>query len=438
MTTAADVNAQKPKNLYLEGLLKQWEVPGGNAEAEWLGKLRQTAANQVLQSQLPNRREEAWRFTDLSELSQTDFRVAQAAADISDIEAWALPETANSRLVFVNGRYNAELSDVSGLPAGAYVGSLAQLPSPQSGEVVKYLARQAGATEVFTALNTSALADGAVIWVEANVTVEIPIQLLFLSIASDPTISQPRTLVVAKRGASLQLVEQYATVEPATYFTNGVTEIWVEDNAEVNHMRVQQESTQAYHIAKSAIAQARDSRYTCTDINLGGKLSRHNLEIYQTGEQTETQLNGLTVVSGKQLADTHSLISLTKPYGSTAQLHKCIVGDRAHTVFNGKVLVPQAAQLTNAAQLNQNLLLSPKARVDTKPELQITADNVKCSHGATVSQLEPDELFYLQSRGLSESAARTLLVDAFAAEILERIPLQSLRTKLTLAVGSAQ
>ena len=214
-----------------------------------------------------------------------------------------------------------------------------------------------------------------------------------------------------------------------------MTEIWVEENAQIEHVRVQQESGESFHIGKSAIAQARDSRYTCTEVNFGGKLSRHNLEVYQTGEQTETRLNGLAMVKERQLADTHSLISLTKPYGTTDQLHKCIVDGSAHTVFNGKVLVPKAAQLTNAAQLNRNLLLSPKARVDTKPELQITADNVKCSHGATVSQLEPDELFYLRSRGLNENDARYLLIDAFAAEILERIPVESLRTQLSQLVA---
>ena len=181
--------------------------------------------------------------------------------------------------------------------------------------------------------------------------------------------------------------------------------------------------------------QARDSRYTCNAIALGGQISRHNLEVWQQGEQTETYLNGLTIAGESQLSDTHSVIDLSKPHGTTDQLHKCIIGDRAHGVFNGKVFVPKAAQLTNAAQLNRNLLLSPKARINTKPELQITADNVKCSHGATVSQLEEDEVFYLRSRGLTEEDARHLLIDAFAAEIIDRVPVESLRTKLTKDVG---
>jgi Fe-S cluster assembly protein SufD len=163
---------------------------------------------------------------------------------------------------------------------------------------------------------------------------------------------------------------------------------------------------------------------------LGGKIARHHLEIYQTGEQTETYLNGLTMIRGQQLSDTHSSIALTHPYGMTRQLHKCIVDDRAHAVFNGKVFVPQAAQQTDAGQLNRNLLLSPKARVDTKPELEIVADNVKCTHGATVSQLDADEIFYLQSRGIDATSAERLLVYAFAYEVLDKLPIGSLKQAL--------
>ncbi|MDB9327395.1 Fe-S cluster assembly protein SufD, partial [Nodularia spumigena CS-590/02] len=176
--------------------------------------------------------------------------------------------------------------------------------------------------------------------------------------------------------------------------------------------------------------------YTCHALSFGGKLSRHNLEILQTGEQTETTLNGLTMISDRQVGDTHSAIALNYPHSTSTQLHKCIVGDRAHAVFNGKVFVPKAAQLTNAGQLNRNLLLSSKARVDTKPQLEITADNVKCAHGATVSQLEDDEIFYLQSRGINEDDARKLLINAFAAEIINQIPVKSLQAVLLNTVNS--
>jgi Fe-S cluster assembly protein SufD len=231
-------------------------------------------------------------------------------------------------------------------------------------------------------------------------------------------------------------VEEYlhTSIPQHPYFNNSVTEIHLGENARLNHTRIQDEDLSAFHIGKTAVSQTRYSHYTGNAIALGAKLSRHNWEIFQIGEQTETNLNGLAMIHEEQIADTHSAIALTKPHGTTNQLHKCIVDDRGHVIFNGKVFVPQAAQLTDAAQLNRNLLLSDRARVDTKPQLEITADNVKCSHGATVSQLEDDEIFYLQSRGLDVETARVLLINAFAVEIIDRIPIASVREKLAFAV----
>jgi Fe-S cluster assembly protein SufD len=215
-----------------------------------------------------------------------------------------------------------------------------------------------------------------------------------------------------------------------------VTEIWVNENAQVSHNRIAREGAAAFHVGKTAVTQARYSRYSCNAVTVGGKISRHNLEILQTGEQTETTLNGLTVIANNQLADTHSALSLNHPHGVSKQLHKCIIGDRAHGVFNGKIFVPKLAQLTNASQLNRNLLLSSKSRIDTKPQLEITADNVKCAHGATVSQLEDDQIFYLQSRGIDENNARKLLVNGFAMEVINFIPVASLRESLLRTVTS--
>lgn len=423
--------------VFLKELLKQCESK--NTATDLLKNLRQQAVSKVLESRIPTKSDEEWRFTDLSNLLQNTFQVAEkVTVSTDDFETYILPEAKQSQLVFVNGFYAPELSDVSGLPEGVYVGNLTHLEASKTNKLTQYLAQQEGADEIFTALNTAGLSDVAVIWANSNTTVETPIHLIFLTVATEvPIFSQPRILVVAETSSSLQFVEHYVAVEnAANYFTNAVTEIWVGDNAQVEHNRIQLEANNSFHISKSAIAQGKDSRYTCNEISLGGQLYRHNLEIFQQGEQTETHLNGLIAINGDQIADTHSAIHLTKPYGTTDQLHKCIVNDSAHAVFNGKVFVPKAAQLTNAAQLNRNLLLSPRARVNTKPELQITADNVKCSHGATVSQLEADELFYLRSRGLSEADARHLLIDAFAAEIIDRISIQSLRQKLTQYVKS--
>jgi Fe-S cluster assembly protein SufD len=413
-------------DVFATRLLQQCRIP--SSEAAWLTEIRQQAATWVSRLSVPTKKDEDWRFIDLSELVKTDFAVSQfARANVHS----PLPETNHSRLVVVNGIYNSELSNLSGLPQGIYVGSLDELPDNYPAR--EYFARQQGTQDIFTALNTAGCNEITVIWVDKNVAVETPIHLLFVTDAADrASFTQPHILVVAETGASVSVIEEYRGTEK--YFTNTVSEIYLGENASVEHTRLQQESEQSFHLGKTAISQARDSRYTLNEINLGAKLSRHNPEVLQQGEQTETNLNALTVATGESEVDTHSIIALTQPYGTTDQLHKCIVSDRAHTVFNGKVFVPKTAQLTDASQLNRNLLLSAKARVDTKPELQITADNVKCSHGATVSQLEAEEIFYLRSRGLSERDANQLLIDAFAAEIIDRLTVKSLRDRITQTV----
>jgi Fe-S cluster assembly protein SufD len=397
----------------------------------WLSELREHAAARVQEQSFPSSRDEEWRFTDLSDLLAVELTAVRESALPTDLAQFQLPEAAQSRLVFVNGQYAPQLSSLSNVLEGLTVRNLVSLPEAEQQRIQIYLGKQSGAEEVFTALNTSGLSDAVVVRVRKNLVVDVPIHLLFVTTASSALI-QPRALVIAEPNSALTIIEDHVTFSEGVYFTNSVTEIWLDDNAQVNHTRVQRDNLAAFHMGKTAVSQARTSRYTCTAINLGAKLARHHLEIYQTGEQTETTLNGLTVLRGEQTGDTHSTIALTKPYGTTRQVQKNIVDDRAHAIFNGKVFVPKAAQLTDAGQLNRNLLLSPKARVDTKPQLEIVADNVKCSHGATVGQLDTDEVFYLQSRGIDGDSARKLLVHAFAHEVIETIPLPSLRQQIQL------
>lgn len=430
-------SVSESRDAYLTKLLSQCQsLDLQVVEPETLALLKELRERGTLSvTKLPTTRDEEWRFTDISPLLQVDFQSAKNFDLADSVSAAFTLAEAPIRLVFVNGVYAPKLSGTTDLPAGLFVGNLAQLPETHQAKVGQYLAKLPGSTEVFTALNTAGLTDVAVVWLAKNTVVETPIQLLFVSTTNNTaTVSQPRCLVVAEVGSVVTVIEDYRSASEGIYFTNAVTEIFLGENSQVNHNRLERESKTAFHIGKTAISQARDSRYTCNAISVGSKLSRHNLEVVQTGEQTETTFNGLTMISGEQLADTHSVMAYTKPYGTSNQLHKCIVADKAHAVFNGKVFVPQAAQLTNAAQLNRNLLLSPKARVDTKPQLEITADNVKCSHGATVGQLEADELFYLQSRGLKQADARNLLINAFAAEIISQLPIASLREQLSQLV----
>jgi Fe-S cluster assembly protein SufD len=418
---------------YLNRLLQLAQAK--STELNWLQEIRNQAVAILQEQTLPSTRDEEWRFTDLSPLLQVNLSVAQPTGKV-DIDPFGLPEATTSRLVFVDGAYAPELSVTDSLPSSLVVTSLVNLSEDYHQKVSQYLAKQPGAEEVFTALNTAGMTDAAVIWVPKNLVVDIPLHLLFISTGGvTPVLSHPRCLVVAEHNSTLTLVEDYVTTGDGSYFTNPVTELWLAENAQVSHIRLQRDSQAAFHIGKTSITQARSSRYTIHELNFGAALSRHNLEVHQTGEDTETHLHGLVMIGGEQLSDTHSAIALSQPYGRSSQLHKCIIGDRAHAVFNGKVVVPQVAQQTDAGQLNRNLLLSPKARVDTKPQLEIVADNVKCTHGATIGQLEADELFYLQSRGINADQARRLLIYAFAYEIIDQVPLPSVQQILSKMVN---
>lgn len=400
-------------------------------------EIRDRAESKVCKLAIPSTRDENWRFTDLSSLLDVRFQNSGSIkVTAPEIVPFLLSETERSHLVFVDGVYAPDLSNLSGLPEGVYAGNLQGLSEKKRALLPDYFDGQPAFREVFTALNSASFTDAAIVWVAKGTIVETPIQILYISTLGDtPTISQPRCLVVAETNSSLTLVEQYTSTTTGCpdgktghpYFTNAVTEIYLEANAEVRHVRTQRDAAEAFHIGKSAVTQHRDSRYTGHAITLGAKLSRHNLEVFQSGDGTETTLNGLTLISGEQVADTHSNVALQFPHGTVEQLHKFILDGKSHGVFNGRICVPKAAQLTNASQLNRNLLLSPKARVNTKPQLEIVADNVKCAHGATVSQLEEEEVFYLQSRGLDRQSSENLLIDAFAAEVIQKLPIASLK-----------
>jgi Fe-S cluster assembly protein SufD len=392
---------------------------------DWLAALRSQAKAFLQEETIPSTKDEEWRFTSLKGfLSQSFTRTSGAAfPDLPSVPG---------QLVFIDGIYIPQLSQPA-KTVGLFVGGLDEAIEKHPA-ISEYLGKQPGGEEIFTALNTSGFSDAAVVWVAGDIAE--PIRLLFVG-TGDGSINQPRVLVVAEKNSRSTIIEEYVSSK-GIQFTNAVTEISVAANACVHHIRLQEESPEAFHIGKTAISQAEDSQYHGYAISLGSKLARHHWEVYQTGKQTDTTLNGLDLIAGEQVADTHSKIALNHPHGRTNQLHKSVVTDKAHAIFSGKVLVPQGAQQTNAAQLSRTLLLSPKARVDTKPQLEITADDVKCSHGATVSQLSDDELFYLQSRGLGIEISRTLLVNAFAIEVIENLPVPEIRDRLILAVQNFQ
>jgi len=421
------------KHPYIESLLKGYEMP--RSGISWLNERRAHALERANALTVPTTRDEEWRFTDISPLTRVAFQPAAATPRLAlaDIGGQLVPEAA-TRLVFVNGVYAPELSVSAGLPEGVVVGSLAAAINTHAGVIQPHLARHAAfEDEVFTALNTAYLRDGAFIWVARNRKCPAPVQLLFVSTQGETAV-YPRCLVIAEAGAECTLIEDYVGLGDAVYFNDAVTEVVAGEGARVRHVRVQRETGGAFHIASCAAVLARDACYASHTVTLGARISRFNLDVLQQGEGVEVKMDGLALISGRQLADTHTLMDHARAHGRCQQLHKCIVGGAGHAVFNGKILVRPGAQLTDAAQQSRCLLLSDKAHVDVKPQLEIFADDVKCAHGAAIGQLDDEQLFYLKSRGLSDTRARKLLTYAFAAEVIDRIPVPSLVEQLEKTV----
>lgn len=427
------MNAVSATHPYIDMLLTGCEAP--HAVVSWLDQRRAAALERANALAVPTTRDEEWRFTDLAPLTRVHFRPVSDAPRItpSDIGPFAVPEAA-ARLVFVDGVYASALSYAGNLPAGIEVGTIAGGIGAHSAPVEQHLTRLAAfENRVFTALNTAWLRDGALVVVGRNASLAAPVHLLFVATGGG-SVACPRCLVIAQEGSACTVVEDHVSLTQEAYFTNAVTEVAVATDARVCHVRLQRDNINAFHISASAAALARDAVYESHSVTMGARISRHDLDILQQGEGARAKINGLAFISGRQLADTHTLMDHAMSNGRCEQLHKTIVGGAAHAVFNGKVYVRHGAQLTDSSQQSRNLLLSDRARIDTKPQLEIFADDVKCAHGATVGQLDAEQLFYLRSRGLPDARARNVLTYAFGAEVIERIPVPSLVGRLERAV----
>lgn len=392
----------------------------------WLNERRAEALERANALSVPTTRDEDWRFTDITPLTRAGYRNAPATAalDRTAVEPLLLQE-ADTRLVFVDGHYAPQWSKTAA--AATIVLPLAEaLRGSAEGNTERLLGRLAKfEARVFTALNTAHLHDGAYVHASGKASKDGIVHLLFVSSQPD-TVSYPRCLIDLATGARCTVVEEYVTVGGGGAFANAVTEIAVGATARLRHVRLQRQSRESYHIAHAAVTLGRDAAYESQSIALGSRISRYDLEVVQQGEGAQAVMDGLALIGGRQLADTHTMLDHATPHGRSRQLHKTIAGDGAHAVFNGKIVVRPDAQQIDSAQESRNLLLSDKAKVDTKPQLEIFADDVKCSHGATVGQLDADSLFYLKSRGIPDALARNLLTYAFAAEVIERIPVASL------------
>ena len=380
----------------------------------------------------PTRKDEDWHFTSTAAIAETEWlplRDASGQVQVDDLSAFLLGLD-GPRLVFVNGRYAPALSALGRLPSRVRVLDLAG----HWGEPIieKYFGAFAPSRrDAFTALNTAFAIDGALVHIPAETVVEKPIHILYVTDAEAAKgATHPRTLIVAERHAVATIIESYVAIGDATYFTNAVTEIQVADGARVDHYRIERESDRAFHVGTTEVRQGRDSRYHSFSFATGGALARVNLYTVLGGEGGETLMNGLYMLDGTQHIDHQTRIEHAAPNCASREVYKGIMDDASHGVFNGKVYVRPEAQKTDGKQTNNNVLLSETAQADTKPQLEIFADDVKCTHGATVGRLDEVALFYLRSRGIGVEQAKTLLTYAFAADVLERIDQPEVRLAL--------
>jgi Fe-S cluster assembly protein SufD len=395
----------------------------------WLQQARQSALANFGRLGFPTLRNEDWKYTNVAAIEKGRFALVpptgRRGLSAERLRALTLPGA--HLMLFIDGRYEPGLSQPGTLPAGAVLTSLARALELDTAGLEALWKQES--PDAFTALNTAFLSDGAYLHLPAGSAVEAPIHLLFIASAGNLAI-QTRNLIVAEAGSRADIVEHHVALNDFSYLSNVVTRIVVGAGAEIGHHKLQQESQRAFHVATVQAHLGQNSRLTSGSFALGGALARIGIDVALAAEGASCQLDGLHVTDGRQHVDHHTRIDHLKPRGTSRELYKGVMAGSSRAVFNGKVVIHPGAGQSDAFQSNRNLLLSPNAEIDTKPQLEIFADDVKCGHGATVSQLDPDQVFYLCSRGLDDASARALLTRAFADEIIERVTLPSLRQRL--------
>ena len=398
----------------------------------WLDDLRSRGAAKFTALGIPTVREEEWRFTNAAPIGAVDFQPAgQISGTAARLAGFAYTD-APARLVIVNGRFDTTLSRVKGLPAGVHAGSLAAALKEHADDVQRYFGQLADVNaRSFTALNTAFLDDGAFIHVPDGLLVEAPLHVVFVTGGEGASVmAHPRTLIVAGAGSRVTVIESYIGAAGETYFSNAVSEVFVGENAAVDHYKVQQESLEAFHVGALHAHTSRNARFSSHSFALGGRLVRNEANALLDGEGGDCTLNGLYLADRDRLVDNHTTIDHAKPHCGSHEVYKGILGGTARAVFNGKIIVRQDAQKTDAKQTNRALLLTDGATINTKPQLEIFADDVKCTHGAAIGQIDEDAIFYLRARGLTYAEARDMLIHAFAGQVLEGVAVPLLRQAL--------
>ncbi len=419
------------RNLYLSDF-ERLEPKRRRSDPSWLTPIRQAAIARFGEMGFPTLDDEEWRFTNVAPIARTRFALPDGErgdVTLRRLESFLYCDAECPRLVFVNGRYRPELSSPEA--AGVRLSSLADALRGDCGALQPHLAQYADFDDhAFAALNTAFVEDGAVVIIPKGKVIEQPIHLLFVAVpAGEPTVTYPRVLIRAEPNSQATVVESYVGLSEG-YLTNAVTEIVAADNAVIDHYKLQQEHESAYHVAMLRTHQDRGSTVTSHSIALGGGLVRNNIHAFLDGDGADATLNGLYLLAGTQHVDNHLRVEHAKPHCRSWEYYKGVLMDKSRGVFSGRIYVHPGAQKTDAKQTNMNLLLSDQAQIDTKPQLEIFADDVKCTHGATIGQIDRDALFYLRARGIREAAARDLLVYAFASESIEQVRIPSIRAQL--------
>lgn len=418
----------------IEAYRRDYEsLAAGASVPAWIAGHRAHAMDRFSALGFPTMRDEDWHFTNLAPLAERVFRSAIPASSVTReaVERFSLGGKGWNTIVFVNGVLNEDLSSYGSVGKGVRVRSLARVLREDPGSIEGKLSRLAGVERnAFNALNAALFQEGVVIDLERAAETSAPIHIIYLAAGANGVATHPRLLVTAGRQARATIVETFGSVDDSSYFTNAVGEVSLAEGARVEHYKIQRESEKAFHVGTTEIHQDRDSEYYSFSFATGASLSRTNVLTVLDGEAATCTLNGLYMVDGTQLVDHQTRIEHVKPHCPSHEVYKGILDGRSHGVFNGKVYVHPEAQKTDGKQSNNNLLLSEHARIDTKPQLEIFADDVKCTHGATVGRLDEVALFYMKSRGIGAEAARQLLTYAFAADVLEMIPLDPIRESL--------
>ncbi|MGB8129244.1 MAG: Fe-S cluster assembly protein SufD [Candidatus Angelobacter sp.] len=401
-------------------------------QPRWLQSLRQEAFARFSETGFPTTHDEDWRFTNVAAVANTPFELAGLETiSREQLEAFGASQFA-CQLVFVNGLFSQELSTMASLPKGVTVGSLAEQVKNDSASVEQHLGKYLNTQrDAFAALNTSMIEDGVYVHVPRAVVVESPIYILYVTVPSSaPTMNHPRNLIVAEESSHVTVVEDYVSLGEGITFSNAATELVAGDNAHVSHYMIVREGEQAYNFSTLRIQQGRHANVATHSLLLSGALVRNNVHPVLAGEGSECLINGLFMANGRQHMDNYMLVEHASPHCDSRQFYNGILNGQSHGVFHGRIIVHKDAQKTDAKQTNRNLLLSDDAQIDTKPQLEIYADDVKCTHGATIGQFDDNALFYLRSRGLSEAAARHVLLLAFANECLDRMNSPQVREHL--------